>query len=271
VLKECVMASGLDTVVNNLFSSAAFQSMPSFMAQLLGLVNSIFSAINIMASQNLFSLIYLAIILFIVLPFLLKLSDVPASESSYSYMSSLNKNSFTVNFISMLDKSMGYSILRTLLEIPFWFALMGGIYGILTLSLQGELWLIFSPFLLFVFLIIMLDLNITIFNGWAPSVVVFNCCASKALKKGIKAVSRNFLSVLSSFAVVVTIVISLVYLFGIYALIFALPFMALIVAVFGQVLFFESQGMDYYLSPDKIITPRKLENADSIKKVKMII
>ena len=35
--------------------------------------------------------------------------------------------------------------------------------------------------------------------------------------------------------------------------------------------FFESQGMDYYLSPDKIISPRKLECADKMAKMKNII
>ena len=32
-----------------------------------------------------------------------------------------------------------------------------------------------------------------------------------------------------------------------------------------------SQGMDYYISPERIIKPRKLETADSIKKLKMIV
>ena len=76
---------------------------------------------------------------------------------------------------------------------------------------------------------------------------------------------------LSSFAVSIATIVCLTYLFNVYALLFALPFMALVVAVFGNVLFFESQGMDYYLGPDKIVKPRKLETADSMKKVKMIV
>ena len=64
---------------------------------------------------------------------------------------------------------------------------------------------------------------------------------------------------------------AIVYVFGVYSLIVVVPLSSLIMTVFGQVLFFESQGMNYYISPDNIVLPRKLEQADSMKKVKNII
>ena len=271
VLKNVCVASGLSTLLGNMFSSSAFQSVTTLSNNVYQIFNAFFESIKLLASTNVIALIYLIILFFIIIPFLFKLSDVPASESAYSYISSLNKNSFAVNFISMLDKSMGYSILRALLEIPFVLILFGGVYGLLALGLTNAVMAIISPLLVFVFIILMCALNNSFFNGWAPSIVVFNVCAGKAFKKGIKSVNRNFFSILSSFSVVMTVCVALLYLFGIYAFIVTIPLLSLIYAVFGQVLFFESQGMDYYISPDKIITPKKLECTDRIQKIKYII
>lgn len=271
VLKQAFYMSNFTTLLGSAFTSSVFQNITTVMGQLLALINAFFEGIKILASTNVVALIYLVILVFVIIPFLFKLSDVPASESAYSYLSSLSKNSFTINFVSMLDKSIGYSILRTVFEIPFVFALGGGIYGILNLSTQSQIMAIISPLIMFVFIVALCALNCAFFNGWAPSIVVFNCCAGKGFKKGIKAVKRNFFPVLSSFVVVITLTVALFYLFGVYSLIVIIPLFALINAVFGQVLFFESQGMNYYLSPEKIVSPRKLECADSIKKVKNII
>ena len=65
-------------------------------------------------------------------------------------MSSLNKNSFTINFVSKLDKSLGYALVRAVMEIPFWAILFFGSYGIINLSMVSEPWLMLSPLLLFV-------------------------------------------------------------------------------------------------------------------------
>lgn len=271
VVKTCFTGVGFLSAFTNLFTMPLFQGVGTLMDLLLNLFNTFFAGIQVLINTNLFVFIYLAIIVLVVIPFFFKLSDVPASESAYSYMSSLNKNSFSINYVNLLGKSAGYSILKTLFEIPFMFALLGGVYGFLNLSQIGDTWVVVTPLLVFVFVVLMIALFITFFSGWAPSIVVFNVCAGKGLKKGIKAVGRNFLSVLSSFAVTIAVVLCLTYLFNIYALVFAVPFMSLIIAIFGNVLFFESQGMDYYISPEKIVKPRKLETADSIKKLKMIV
>lgn len=271
VLKQTFYNSGFNALIKRLFTNATFISIPELMKQMLDILKAFFSGVGALATNNVFALIYLIVLLLIIVPFLFKLSDVPASECAYSYMSSLNKSSFTINFINMLNKSMGYSIVRALMEIPYWFAFVGGIYGILCLGTLSEMMSIFAPMLLFVFAVSMLALNLSFFNGFAPSVVVFNTCASRAFGKGIKALRRNFFSVLSSFIVVIVGAVCLLYLFGVYALIIEIPILALVNAIFGQVLFFESQGMDYYLGPDKIIKPRKLECADKMAKMKNII
>lgn len=271
VLNETFKSAGLYSCVVNLFTTSPFQSIPSLTSGLYEIMSTAFSAVGMLATSNTFVFVYFLILVVIVVPFLLKLGDVPASESAYSYMSSLYKNSFVLNFVNLLDKSAGYSILRTLLEIPFLTALFAGMFGILKLSQLSTAMMIIAPLLLIVFVVLMMALNCSLLNGWAPSIVVFNCGAVRAFGKGFKAVKRNFFSVLSSFVVVMVFVVSITCVFGVYSLIAVVPFVALVLAVFGQVLFFESQGMNYYISPDKIVTPRKLECADKMSSVKFII
>lgn len=271
VLRQAFASAGFNSAFVNLFTDATFVSMPSLVNNLLSLFNSFIGGITILATSNVFALIYLAIMLLVVVPFLFKISDVPSSECAYSYMSSLNKSSFTINVVSMMGKSVGYSILRSLMEVPFWFAIFGGVYGFLNLYFMSPAMKIITPMLLLIYVIVLFALNTSFFNSWAPSVVVFNLPASKAFGKSIKALKRNFFSVLSSFIVVAVISVALLYLFGIYALIIEIPLIALVNAVFGQVLFFESQGMDYYLGPDKIISTKKLESLDKMKQMKNII
>lgn len=271
VLNVCLTEVGFYVALENFFSPSVFQDVIGLTSNLFVCVDTILSALGMLSGLSVVAFIYLLVLVGFIAPFILKLSDVPASETVYSYMSSLSRNSFTVNFIDGFGKSLGYSALKTLLEIPFWIITLFGAYHIMYLTNLDFAMQILSPFLLFVFIVFMADVKITIFNGWASSIVVFSTCAGKAFKKGINAVKRKFLSTLSSFAVVTTIMLAVLYIFGAYSLIVIAPLSSLIITVFGEVLFFESQGMNYYISPDRVIMPRKLEQADSIRKVKSII
>ncbi len=270
-IDKALASSGFYSRLESFINLSIFKNPSALLSSLFVCLDALLKGFGIFAGTSVIGFIYLLLLVFVIAPFIFKFSDVPTSESVYSYMSSLNKNAFTVNFVDAFWKSAGYSILKTLMEIPFWaFVIFGG-YGILWLSTFG-LWLqILCPFLFFVFVILVIDLKISLFAGWVPSIVAFNICPGKAFNKGAVAVKRKFLSTLSSFAVVAVVFVAVVYLFGIYSLIVALPLMSLLVAVFGQVLFFESQGMNYYLTPDKIVMPRKLERADNIYKVRHII
>lgn len=270
-LKVCLINSGFWSASQTVLSSAVFESLSQMSLNLFACFECLIDAVIILSSTSTLTLIYIAFIVFILAPFILKLSDVPTSESVYNYMASLSKNSYTVNFIDKLNKSTGYSILKTLLEVPFWACFLAGLYGLLSLSIVNQGLLILCPMFVFVFVVFMMDIKTTLLSGWSSSIVVFNVSVGKAFRKGICAVKRKFLSTLSSFAVISTIFVAVLCMFGLYSLIVLIPLWSLLKNVFGQVLFFESQGMNYYISPDRIINPRKLEQADSIKKVKSII
>lgn len=268
-INSCLVNVNFYTDLNNCF--AGFQSINVLTANIFICCKSLLSALSLFASSSVIGFIYFLVLIFFLAPFVLKFSDVPASETTYSYMSSLNKNTFMVNFFDSFGKSAGYSALKTLLEIPFYVAFWAGLYGILSISIENLGLNILAPLLLFVYITFFISLKITILSGWVSSIVAFNINAGSAFKKGIKAVSRKFLSTLSSFAVITVVMVAILYIFGIYSLLVIIPLSSLITNVFGQVLFFESQGMNYYISPDNIVMPRKLEQADSIRKVKDII
>lgn len=263
--------AGFGGSFNDLLQSPIFQNMSVSCSKLYTCFVTFFEGLGNLASNNTFAFIYLILLFVIILPFLLKLGDIPASESVYSYMASLNKNHYASNFVSNINKSSGYAILKTLIEIPFWAITILCSYGILKLAVLNYNVAIIFAFILFAFLILMFSLKISILNGWVPSIVSFKQCAGKSFKKGIKSVKRNFWSTLSSFAMVMLVVVALIGTFGVFSIPVLIPLLELVIVVFGQVLFFESQGMNYYIALDKIVKPRKLEEADKIKKVKLII
>lgn len=270
-IKEVFMGSGFLNKFNSFFNGSFLAHTSNLFSNLNSLFNSFINGLQYLASNYTIAFIYLLLVVFVIIPFLFKLSDVPTSETVYSYMASLNKNSFSINFTSCLGRSIGYAFTRTILELPFTLLLVFGAFGITNFAVTSVSATMLATMLMFVFVVFVLDLQITLFSGMAPSMVAFNTNSIRGLQKGFKAIRRNFWSVLSSFAVILTISTGVVYLFGLYSMIVLIPLISLINSVFGQVLFFESQGMNYYLSPDKIINPRKLEQADNIKKVKLII
>ena len=263
--------SGFFDELAKIFNGVALRGVATFVTSTCGIISSFFVACSMLIEMGFVIFLYFVFIVFIVAPFLLHLSDVPTSECLYSYMTSLNKFSFIVNFTDKLKMSVGYSILKTIIELPFFAILICVSYNIGVLVNINSVLTILAPFLWTIFVVFMLVLKSALESGWAQGIVCFNVCAFKGLKRGFKSVSRNYLGVMSSFAVIVVVSLGITLIFGAYALVIILPFITLISCIFGQVLFFESQGMNYYIAPEEIIKPRKLEQADSNRRVKFII
>ena len=267
-INNALDASGFLAEVSKFFNGVAFQGLYMFMEVVSKMILVFVSAISILAEYSIGALFYVLFIIFIVLPFLFHLSNISISECVYGYMTSLNKSSFVVSMLDKLGLSAGYSIIKTLLELPFYALFMWVIYSVSNITAVGTVMQVVLPLIWIVLFILLLDIKTTLLSGWPQAIVVFNVCAGNGIKRGFKSVKRNYLATLSSFAVVITVALAIIILFGAYALIPVVPLFSLITSVFGQVLFFESQGMDYYTSQTSIVNPRKLEQSDSIKKVK---
>lgn len=257
--------------LGNFANTTMFSSVTSFFEQLFILVDTFLKAIGLLLSYNLFSFIYSTVIVLFVLPFLMELSAIPTGEGLYSYMASLSKSSFVGTLIAKMGKSMFYALLRTLCTLPF-IALMGvTLYYMLSLVTINSLWAIFVPVMVVIYFSIMTALMITFFSGWMPATVVFDISPINGMKKGFKAVFRRFFRVFSSILMIIIITTMFTFMFTTFSLFILVPLCSVCVVMLEMVMFFESQGMRYYVDLDSIVTPKKLEQCDRLKKVKDII
>lgn len=259
------------SVFNEFLNSTLIVNIQNMLSSLYVLVETIINAVVVLFQSNVFAVVYTFFLLFLLMPFLMGLSSIPTGESIYSYMSSLTKSSFTSNFVSKLGSSCVYSIYRTLINLPFLMVVLAGVYGILRLTLLGEMVRIFVPLILVVFLLVVYSLMTTTFAGWMPSCVVNKSTASKSFKKGFKAVSRRYFRVLSSIIMIYLIAICLFCMISAYSLIILIPLVNATIIMLEMVMFFESQGMRYYVDLDNVVSPKKLEQCDKISKMKDLI
>lgn len=260
----------LDLLVD--FSTkTVFVNISALMRSLFVVVEAFLDAISILYSTNAFMLFYSMVIVLVVLPFLFGLSTIPTGEGLYSYMASLNRSSFMANFVSKLGKSAVYSIIRTLILLPFLAVLLIGSYFILSLCEMSGIIQIFLPIILVLYIVLLLSLFTTFMSGFMPASVVFDISPIKAFQKGLKAVSRMFLRVFSSIFVIFFFTILLTFMMTSFSLIALIPLASVAIIMLQMVMFFESQGNRYYVDLDSIVSPRKLEQCDKFSKVKNII
>ena len=93
----------------------------------------------------------------------------------------------------------------------------------------------------------------------------------KSFKKGFKAISRRYFRVLSSIFVIIFFVGVVAIMFTTISLIALIPLASVAILMLEMVVFFDSQGMRYYVDLETIVSPKKLEECDKFNKVKNII
>ncbi len=252
-------------------TKTVFVNFSAIVNSLYVVIEAFLDAMANLYASNPFILFYTVAVVFIVLPFLFGLSTIPTGEGLYLYMASLTKSSFMANFVSKLGRSALYSIIRTLLLLPFLAVLLIGGYFLLSLCEIDGIIQIFLPIILVLYFAILLSLFTTFLSGFMPASVVFDVSIVKAFKKGLKAVSRMFLRVFSSILVIFFFTIFLTFMMTSFSLIALIPLASVAIIMLEMVMFFESQGNRYYVDLDSIVSPRKLEQCDKFCKVKNII
>ncbi len=219
--------------------------------------------------QNIGVFVYLTILFFLVLPFFINIGKYVVSEMLYGYMSSQAKTSFCAVLVKTLGKSTAYASLKTLFNIPSKAVVVLMLFGIAMINVS-----VFDYFLPFVVILavgIILSLGQSASFGWAPAIVVYGTNISKSYRIGIKSVARRFAKVFSTIFVINVIFTFLIMGFGLVSSIVFIPLYLGLVSMFEMVLFYGSQGMRYYVDQDTVLTPKKLEQQDKIKKTKYII
>ena len=135
----------------------------------------------------------------------------------------------------------------------------------------GVLAIVLTLFLL----IVIVALKNTFFAGWLPAIIVHAEPVFKSLKLGFKSAFRTFLKSYSSFLIftvgaVILNVFALVFTAGV-GLLITIPLTTLMLIIMGEVMYFESLGMRYYVDGEHIVSPKKFEERDKFAKVKDII
>ena len=268
---EALRSVNFGELFTDFATNTVFVSAPKLLSDLFYVCKALVDSIGILFSANAFALFYSAVIGLFILPFLFGLSSIPTGEGLYSYMASLNRSSFMASFVEKLKSSLIYSLVRVLIWLPIKVVLVVGSYYILHLATLGGIISIFSPILIVFYIVVILALATTIFGGLMPATVVFNIPVTKCFGKSFKAVYRVFLRVLSCFLVIYFLFVMFTFIATAYSLIVLIPFTSVAVIMTQMVMFFESQGMRYYVDLDTIVCPQKLEGRDKFNKIKDII
>ncbi|MBO5310362.1 MAG: hypothetical protein IKB21_02895 [Clostridia bacterium] len=254
------------------FGVATIAGGPTAIITALGaLLESLYVFLIALATTYPAILVYVLVLIFFILPYLWHLSDLATNEGIFGYMSSQTKYGFTSSFIRRLNRSSAFSLAFTIMVLPFNLIFLGGIVGICLLSTLHPAWMIASVALLACWIIMYYAFRTTLLGCWSSAITASNCKTWTGFGKAIRAVLRSFARVLSN-AVVIMFILALIFLLtSPFGSVILIPLYCFVMAVFGMVVFFEHQGMRYYVDFNTIVSPKKLELTDKVKKIKFII
>lgn len=239
------------------------------------LINQFFEII----SADLSTLLPLVIVLFVIIvfggTFLFSLADIAITECMYGFMGSCAKLSFTGCLISNLGRSVKYALskMATVMILDL-LIITGLIFSFRLLSIGGIMNYL-GPIILLAGLILLLSFRYAFFCCWAPAVVVKNQSIFKALKDNFKSIFKKFKTVwLSQLAIIVILFVInvgvLILTCGVGCL-FTIPASILYSCIVNNVLYFQLNGLRYYIDRENIVTPKKVEEQESLNTVKFIV
>ncbi|MCI5797732.1 MAG: hypothetical protein MR024_03855 [Firmicutes bacterium] len=272
LLGEYLNADGAMTkLFDSIMSINIASNLPATLSELYVGLSALFNGILTLFTTNVWLAIYISFIVFYLIPFLYGLTDLPIQETLFGYMSSLTKYGYAHSFVRKLGKSALLQLFKCLIMLPFSALIVFIVMQILSLATLGGAIIYILPFLLIISICVFFAFKRTLFSGWIPAIVVYDCNIFVGLSRGFKAVFRRFWKILSNALIIMLILFGLNYIFGLPAIFIIGPLSNLILNIFEMVMFYESQGMRYYVDLDTIVTPKKLEESDSFRKTKNII
>ena len=207
--------------------------------------------------------------------FLFGLAELPTKECLYGYMGSWSKLGFAGCFVKNLSKSVKYSLARLLVAVPFDIVLVAMMGGLLYVYNLGTMWSIFVPFLMVLAFLLVATLRTVLLGGWSCAIIVKGKGVFAGLKDGAHSYAKAFGKILGVALSLVLVAIALnvlaVILTASVGLIVTLPFCILLIYTYNMVAYFYANGMRFYVEKNKIVTPIKIEDFESIKVLKNII
>ena len=188
----------------------------------------------------------------------------------YGYMASKNKIGFFSAFFKTLNKSVLYSLCKTLYSLLF-FALTTYLVFLLGMVENTYFQTYFLALCEIIILAVLFTLNKVTTACWAPASIVFGSSVAAAYIRGVKVVFRRFWKTLPVALIIFLLFFLLTFIAGVYSLVITVPLVAVLLCMFDMTTFFTSQGMRFYVNKTTILTPKKLEEVDNINKAKYIL
>ncbi|MGD9901007.1 MAG: hypothetical protein AB7S44_00525 [Spirochaetales bacterium] len=240
------------------------------------IVNLFVSVIAANLGAVIYSLIGVFLIIIVLGGFLNGLSELAVTDTLNGYMSSNANFSFLNSYIKNFGKSLKLQLAKLAINLPINLIITYLIYLTLPLLYSSDYFvLLLAPLIVITLSTVLIALNITVFSGVIPAITVHNCGVFEGYRRGFKAVSRRFFKTLSnSIVIVFTILIVNAFVTIITAgagLIITLPSSTFLLAIFGMVMYYGSMGMRYYVDPETILSPKKLEEQDKMRYTKFVI
>lgn len=194
------------------------------------------------------------------------------ADNMYGYMSSGFHGHYTVSIFSTLKKGLLLGLTKLIIVFPVDMIIIVVLSYCVKLFTLGGLYAVFAPIIIFATFTILYSFRLTLFCGWESAICVNDCSIFRGLKLGIVAVNRRFARTLGcSFALMLTIlsvnIFASLFTLG-FCLVITIPSSWLLVSIFGNVMYFSSQGMRFYVEDDFVISPKRLEVTDSPRKTK---
>lgn len=203
------------------------------------------------------------------------LCELSVLDCLNSKMSSKTKLSFFKSLVAKIFKSLGKTIIKFLLSIPYLIIIGLTLYfGFTYYDILNGIAKILIPIGMFLIITIVSGFHLSLFAGFSPSIIINDEGLIKDLNTGFRTISKKYLRLLSTSLMIVFILIVcnlMIAVFSFFAgLIFTLPISYVIIRLFSIIAYYECNGMRYYVG-DNIRTPLKKEEQDKMNKMKYII
>lgn len=273
-LIEILENAGFFNAFSDFWGNMASLSTLDFSNGIVSIINDFFDIM--IANFSVLSLNIIGIVLafFLMLVFV-NMAELPMTEVIKWHMSSLSKFSFCGAFLSNFWRATKQALVLLVIKLPFWAIIIVTGFFVLKLMALSSLWAILSPMLFVLIIAIVFSIKNTLFACFTPYLCLHDCRIFTALKKGVQIVSRRFYRTLSNniMFVLLAFVLNFVcaqYTFGV-ALLLTLPATVVFHNVFNMVVYYESQGMRYYIDPMTIMRTKDFSEQDSAKKARNVI
>ena len=259
--------ANLNNTVNNLVFNVNINSLFSSVKELALNFNQIVS------QDNQIALVVISLVLFVlVYYFFNSLLKHAVSGSIMTFMSSYAKTSFIGNYLTNFKRSVQLAFVKMITVLP-----LSCINIVLTILIV--IGLRTNPagavLVAIIFYTLFNSIKNTLFVGFENSVYIHNNSIYECFKNNIRIIKNKGIKIFSDniFITLFSLLFNLMMItFTVCAgLLITIPLFMVFNAAYNSVIYYDYNGMRYYLDSNNIFTPKKLEEKDSFKKIKDII